>query len=200
MQALVVKGDEPITPLVDRIGQLRDELEISSIIVMGGSGDYLDVADNVIQMHDYQAIDVTEKAQQVVNTHPSLRSNEGEHPLELFKPRALNCSALQKLFAEGKFRVSAKGIDSLRFGKETIDLSALEQLESNNELYAIGWTWFQLAQQPGWVSNPAKAVNAIINDDWMTSMPIQGDLAKPRTVDVMAALNRMRKAQFRASQ
>ncbi|MEF1305899.1 ABC-ATPase domain-containing protein, partial [Vibrio owensii] len=38
MQALVAKGDEPITPLVDRIGQLRDELEISTIIVMGGSG------------------------------------------------------------------------------------------------------------------------------------------------------------------
>ena len=59
MQALVSKGDEPITPLVDRIGQLRNELEVSTVIVMGGSGDYLDVADTVIQMHDYQAVDVT---------------------------------------------------------------------------------------------------------------------------------------------
>ncbi|MCG6442092.1 ABC-ATPase domain-containing protein, partial [Vibrio parahaemolyticus] len=38
MQALVSKGDEPITPLVDRIGQLRDELGISTLVVMGGSG------------------------------------------------------------------------------------------------------------------------------------------------------------------
>ncbi|MGR5542604.1 P-loop domain-containing protein, partial [Vibrio campbellii] len=35
MQALVSKGDEPITPLVDRIGQLSESLDISSIIVMG---------------------------------------------------------------------------------------------------------------------------------------------------------------------
>ncbi|GAL18348.1 isopentenyl-diphosphate delta-isomerase [Vibrio maritimus] len=35
MQALVSKGDEPITPFVDRVGQLRDELNISTIIVMG---------------------------------------------------------------------------------------------------------------------------------------------------------------------
>ncbi|WP_254913157.1 ABC-ATPase domain-containing protein, partial [Vibrio cholerae] len=48
MQALVSKGEEPITPLVDRIGQLRDDLGISTLVVMGGSGDYLDVADTVI--------------------------------------------------------------------------------------------------------------------------------------------------------
>lgn len=199
MQALVAKGDEPITPLVDRIAQLRDELDVSSIIVMGGSGDYLDVADNVIQLHDYQAIDVTEKAKQVVNSHPSQRCNESEQSLELFRPRSLNCNALQKQLAEGKFRVAAKGVDSLRFGKEFIDLSALEQLESANELNAIGWVWFQLAQQPGWSSNPAKAIESMLNDEWMLSMPNQGDLAKPRTLDAMAALNRMRKAQFKAN-
>ncbi|MCW0470993.1 ABC-ATPase domain-containing protein [Vibrio chagasii] len=65
------QGDEPITPLVDRIGQLRDEMEISTIVVMGGSGDCLDVADTVIQMHDYQAVDVTEKAKDVIAQHPT---------------------------------------------------------------------------------------------------------------------------------
>ncbi len=35
MQALVSKGEEPITPLVDRIGQLRDDLGISTLVVMG---------------------------------------------------------------------------------------------------------------------------------------------------------------------
>lgn len=96
MQALVAKGDEPITPLVDRIGQLRDELGISTLIVMGGSGDYLDIADTVIQMHDYQAIDVTAKAQQVIQQHPTLRRNECETPLTAFPPRSLNRSVLQK--------------------------------------------------------------------------------------------------------
>ncbi|KJY87304.1 isopentenyl-diphosphate delta-isomerase [Vibrio neptunius] len=199
MQALVSKGDEPITPLVDRIGQLRDELDVSTVIVMGGSGDYLDVADTVIQMHDYQAVDVTEKARQVVKQHPTERNNECENELRTFRPRSLNRVALQKILADGKFRVSAKGVDSLRFGKEFTDLSALEQLESSSEINAIGWLWFQLAQLPGWSNNPAKEIQKMLEGDWSKNMPNQGDLAKPRTVDTMAALNRMRKSQFKSA-
>lgn len=197
MQALVSKGDEPITPLVDRIGQLRDELDISTIIVMGGSGDYLDVADTVIQMHDYQAIDVTEKAKQVIKQHPSQRSNESESELETYRPRSLNRAALQAILAEGKFRVAAKGTDSLRFGKEFTDISALEQLESSSEVNTIGWLWFQLSQLPGWSNNPAKEFQQMLQGDWSQTMPKQGDLAKPRVLDVMATLNRLRKAQFK---
>ncbi|MGY3689152.1 P-loop domain-containing protein [Vibrio coralliilyticus] len=199
MQALVSKGDEPITPLVDRIGQLRNELEVSTVIVMGGSGDYLDVADTVIQMHDYQAVDVTEKARQVVKQHPTERNNECESELSTFRPRSLNLAALQKILADGKFRVSAKGVDSLRFGKEFTDLSALEQLESSSEINAIGWLWFQLAQLPGWSNNPAKEIQQMLEGDWSKNMPNQGDLAKPRTIDAMAALNRMRKSQFKSA-
>ncbi|EGR0065827.1 ABC-ATPase domain-containing protein [Vibrio parahaemolyticus] len=199
MQALVAKGDEPITPLVDRIGQLRDELDISTLIVMGGSGDYLDVANTVIQMHDYQAVDVTEKAKQVIAQHPTQRHNESEESLQTFRPRALNRVALMNILTDGKFRVSAKGKDSLRFGKEFTDLSALEQIESADEVNAIGWLWFQLAQLPGWCNNPAKEIEEMLSGEWHASLPKQGDLAKPRTLDVMAALNRMRKSQFKPS-
>ncbi|EGR0313563.1 isopentenyl-diphosphate delta-isomerase [Vibrio parahaemolyticus] len=199
MQALVAKGDEPITPLVDRIGQLRDELDISTIIVMGGSGDYLDVANTVIQMHDYQAVDVTEKAKQVIALHPTQRHNESEESLQTFRPRALNRVALMNILTDGKFRVSAKGKDSLRFGKEFTDLSSLEQIESADEVNAIGWLWFQLAQLPGWCNNPAKEIEEMLSGEWHASLPKQGDLAKPRTLDVMAALNRMRKSQFKPS-
>ncbi|MDF4688917.1 ABC-ATPase domain-containing protein [Vibrio parahaemolyticus] len=199
MQALVAKGDEPITPLVDRIGQLRDELDISTIIVMGGSGDYLDVANTVIQMHDYQVVDVTEKAKQVIAQHPTQRHNESEESLQTFRPRALNRVALMNILTDGKFRVSAKGKDSLRFGKEFTDLSSLEQIESADEVNAIGWLWFQLAQLPGWCNNPAKEIEEMLSGEWHASLPKQGDLAKPRTLDVMAALNRMRKSQFKPS-
>ncbi len=198
MQALVSKGEEPITPLVDRIGQLRDDLGISTLVVMGGSGDYLDVADTVIQMHDYQPVDVTEKAREVIAQHPTLRRNECETPLATFTSRALNCATLQKLLLDGKFRVSAKGLDALRFGKEFTDISALEQLQSSSEVNAIGWLWFQLAQLPGWTDNPAKAMTKMLEGDWYQAMPNHGDLAKPRILDAMAALNRMRKAQFKA--
>lgn len=197
MQALVSKGDEPITPFVDRVGQLRDELDISTIIVMGGSGDYLDVADTVIQMHDYQAIDVTEKAREVIKLHPTERQNECEKPLEMVPPRHVDCAHLQKLLIDGKYRVSGKGGNNLRFGKEHIDVQALEQLESNSELNAIGWTLFQFAQNPGWSMHPPKDITALLEGNWSSTMPNSGDLAKPRVVDVLATLNRLRAGKMR---
>ena len=182
MQALVSKGAEPITPLVDRIGQLREEMDISTIVVMGGSGDYLDVADTVIQMHDYQAVDVTAKAQEVIAQHPTQRTNECETALETFVPRSLNRAALMNILTDGKFRVNAKGKESLRFGKEFADLSALEQLESTSEVNAIGWAWFQFAQTPGWSSNPAKEFSAILSDEWHVNMPNYGELSETKSI------------------
>ncbi|MGX9416560.1 P-loop domain-containing protein [Vibrio sp. WJH972] len=195
MQALVNKGDEPITPLVDRIGQLKEEADISTIIVMGGSGDYLDLADCVIQMHDYNALDLTDKAKQVVALHPSTRTNESEAKLSFPNARSIRVNPLEKLLKEGKYRVSSKGEKFLRFGAESIDLTALEQLESNQEINAIGWLWFQLVQQ-GQNIVPTSCFEAMLDDDWYARMPPHGDLAKPRSIDILAALNRLRKAQF----
>jgi predicted ABC-class ATPase len=199
MQALVAKEAEPITPLVDRIAELRDTLGISSIIVMGGSGDYLDEADCVIQMHDYQPLDVTQKAKQIIEQHPSQRTHEIEKSLTQTQPRLFNRACLLTLLSEGKFRVNAKGIDSLRFGKEFIDITALEQLQTSNEVNAIGWSWFQVAQQPGWSSNLTEEFKLIFDSaDWHKALPNNGDMAKPRILDVLATLNRLRKAHFKA--
>lgn len=196
MQALVNKGDEPITPLVDRISQLKHDIDVSTMIVMGGSGDYLDHADTVIQMHDYQAVDVTVKAKQVVKLHPSQRIQETTQPLGQFPSRSLSLATLQKVLSEGKFRVSAKGKESLRFGKEFIDISALEQIESASQINAIGWVWFQLAQKSGWTNTPHQDIANLLVDDWHQTMPNYGDLAKPRSLEICATLNRMRKASF----
>ncbi|KJR39759.1 hypothetical protein UF06_01250, partial [Vibrio sp. S234-5] len=65
------------------------------------------------------------------------------------------------------------------------------------EVNAIGWGWYQLAQMPGWGNNRAKAITELLQGAWFEKMPQRGDLAKPRALDVMAALNRMRKSQFR---
>lgn len=198
MQALVNKSDEPITPLVDRISELKTSAGVSSIIVMGGSGDYFDHADHVIQMHDYHALDVTEKAKQVVSQHPTERKPEGEKPFTHIAPRAFNRACIQNILAEGKYRVTAKGTDSLRLGKEFIDISALEQLQTANEINAIGWSLLQVSQLPGWSKDLGKEIDVIFNDNnWHQSMPNNGDLAKPRKLDAIATVNRLRKAQFK---
>ncbi|MCQ1059120.1 P-loop domain-containing protein [Photobacterium sp. DNB23_23_1] len=197
MQALIAKNDEPITPLVDRISLLRDQLDVSVLLVMGGSGDYLDVADTVIQMHNYQAIDVTEKAKEVVTSHPTRRQLEGSTEITRPRTRKLNRAGLKAQLEDGKFRIQVKDKTSMRFGREQIDLQALEQVADSSQLHAIGWLWFQIAQGKGWEKAPSKAfAQMLASDEWFRTMPNYGDIAKPRVIEVMAVLNRMRKSEF----
>ncbi|WP_330445854.1 ABC-ATPase domain-containing protein [Kocuria rhizophila] len=70
MRAMVPGEREPITPFVDRVGALYAERGVSSILVTGGSGAFLDVADLVIAMDAYRALDVTDRAWQVVREFP----------------------------------------------------------------------------------------------------------------------------------
>jgi len=70
MRELVAAEREPITPLVDRITALFRRRGVSTVMVMGGSGDYLDVADRVLLMDAYHLRDVTEQARRVVADQP----------------------------------------------------------------------------------------------------------------------------------
>ncbi|MDP5252989.1 MULTISPECIES: ABC-ATPase domain-containing protein [unclassified Vibrio] len=198
MQALIHRDAEPITPFVDRVRDLYQHCGVSSLIVMGGSGDYLDVADCVIQMHEYQAFDVTETAKQVVSDYPSKRQSETDGQFVTPSPRSFNSRALMKILQEGKFRVGNKGHNQLRLGQTIVNLAALEQIDSGAEINAIAWCLFQLAQQQQWLNEPVQSVDALLNQDWYQSLPPHGDLAKPRRCDVMAALNRCRDSQFKA--
>jgi hypothetical protein len=63
MRSLVM--DESITPLLYRVNGLYHTHGISSIVVVGGVGDWLDVPDNVVLMDNYLCKDATAKARSV---------------------------------------------------------------------------------------------------------------------------------------
>lgn len=54
----IVKN-EPIIPFTDRVRELYSEKGVSSILVIGGSSEYLACADRVILMDEYNAKDIT---------------------------------------------------------------------------------------------------------------------------------------------
>ncbi len=60
VQALISGSDEPITPFIDRARALHREKGVSVVMVVGGSGDYFDVADTVIAMREFAPREVTE--------------------------------------------------------------------------------------------------------------------------------------------
>jgi hypothetical protein len=63
MRALVM--DESITPLLYRVNGLYNTHGISSVVVVGGVGDWLDVPNTVILLNKYIASDATKKAASV---------------------------------------------------------------------------------------------------------------------------------------
>ncbi|CDJ60826.1 hypothetical protein, conserved [Eimeria maxima] len=65
MQALVAKEKEPITPFLFRVKRLYTELGISTVMVIGGSGDFFEVADIVLQFDKYEAFNVTKRAKEI---------------------------------------------------------------------------------------------------------------------------------------
>lgn len=71
MRRLVPADREPITPLVDRARELWRDHGISTVVVAGGSGAFIDIADTVIAMDAYTPHDATTQAQQLINTTPT---------------------------------------------------------------------------------------------------------------------------------
>ncbi|MFD2654699.1 ABC-ATPase domain-containing protein [Gracilibacillus thailandensis] len=204
MQALVHQNKEPITPFVDKIKQLRDDLDVSTILVMGGSGDYFDVADQVIMMDQYKPFNVTEKAREIVEHQPVSRQPvtdklASDMNQRIFLPPSLN---LQK---GKKKKVQAKGLYTVLMGTSTIQLDDVEQLVDASQTRAIA-ELLRYMEAKGSLEQ-GKPLTALLDDiehvmdqeglQAFAPFPNQhpGDLARPRRFEIAACLNRMRTAK-----
>ena len=197
MQTLVPKEAEPITPFVDRVRELLEERGVSTVLVVGGSGDYLDVADTVIAMRAYRPEDVTERARAIAREQPTGRRTEARAPLAGSRPRRPLPGSVDP--SKGRRRVHVKVPDArtLLVGAEVIDLAGVEQLASREQIRAIGHALAHLAplcdgerDLSALLSAVEEAVAAAGLDALDARRP--GDLATFRRHELAAALNRSR--------
>jgi predicted ABC-class ATPase len=201
MQELVAKTSEPITPFVDRIRELRDRLGVSTLLVMGGSGDYFDHADLVIQMDSYRAVDVTSDAREIASGTVTGRREERESDLAAATPRRLAPRSINPERRPGRWKIQARGIDTLVIGRSDIDLRCVEQIEDPSQLRAIGWLLGRLSEHPVDWCEPLALIQPMLDRlrdgdwRWLSGRP-DGDLAAPRPHEVLAAINRLREARF----
>ena len=193
MQQLIAKAQEPITPFLDRVRQLYDEQGISTILVMGGCGDYLDVADTVIAMDSFQASDVTEHAKAIAQANLSDRTIEITGQWNYHHKRTLAAGFLDQVDQSDRRKIRIDGVNEISIGDCKIDVSQIEQLEESGQLRTIAALIQTLNQHLP--SNP-DAQQALTHwsqqpfDD-LTSYP-QGDLVRVRTLELAAAIDRMR--------
>jgi len=139
MQALVEKSGEPITPFVDRVRQLAEEKGVNSILVLGGSGDYFDVADTVIRLDAYRPYDVTVEAKQIAAQYPTGRQVEVTGPWPApGGPRIPLAQGLNPRKGKREVSIRGRGLRAISFGVEEIDLNLVSQLVDEGQVRAIG--------------------------------------------------------------
>lgn len=204
MQALVGKEHEPITPFVDRVRELFTVCGASTVLVMGGCGDYLDVADTVIEMRGFEPLDATARAREVARTHPTGRAVERATPFALPAPRIPVPGSLDATRGRREVKIAARGRELLEFGVERIELGALDQLLEPSQTRAIGFALEAARRRfiDGHATIPEvlDALDALLDERGLDVLdPLceqaprhPGDLARPRRYELAAALSRLR--------
>ena len=197
MQKLVKKSDEPITSYIDKVRQLYVEKKISTILVLGGVGDYFEVADHVIQMIRYRPEDVTAEAKKIIRESPAKRANEDvQYPIEP-KARIPVAESIDPVSEYGKQRIYTTEVDTLHFGRDRIDLSDLEQLIELSQTKAVGYAMLYAKKYMNGKRTLKQVIDLVMADleenglD-ILSKHISGHFARFRSFELAFALNRMR--------
>lgn len=200
MQRLVAANREPITPFIDRARQLFEILGVSTVLVMGGSGDYFDIADRVVLMDHYRPQDVTSKAREIAGELPSQRvPAESELP-KLSNARIPLPESFNPMIGK-KVTVRSRGKDHIQFGRTTIDLTYVEQIAEESQTRAIGGLLLYAVRNgiidgKRSVHEIVKALEERIDAEGLEvaspfAMP-SADYARPRPEEICAAINRLR--------
>ena len=206
MQALVHKEHEPITPFVDRVRELYERYGVSTVLVMGGCGDYFDVADTVIAMQDYQPLDVTEEAQRIAREFRTQREIETTSPLSEVASRIPVRESLDPSRGNREVKIEARSVDAIAFGHEVIDLSGVEQLVDASQTRAIGYALHLASRRlmDGGLKAMVQGLVELFDDAGLDGLdPYHqgerhpGNFARPRAFEIAAALNRLRTLRIR---
>lgn len=132
--ARLIPGDkEPIIPLVSRVRELYEYYGVSTIMVVGGLGAFIDAADNIILMDNYRARDATQEAKIIARELPyHIPSAE---PMRPFRKRYWLADSLKPA---RKPKVKVKTSDRILYGKEEIFFPSLDYIPTKSCLMAIG--------------------------------------------------------------
>jgi predicted ABC-class ATPase len=222
MQRLVERADEPITPFIDRIQELHERFGVSTVLVMGGCGDYFEVANTVIMMRDYEAQDATDRAHRIADEYASGRLKEAPGVLEPVAPRSPLADSFRADRGRREESISARGRELILYGEQTLDLRHLAQLVDTSQTRAIarairlasqhlmGGTEQGLKKSAPALAEVLEALEAILDEEGLDALDHYaadrrserhpGNFARPRRYEIAAAINRMRSLKVRPAE
>ena len=209
MQALVPKDLEPITPFVDRVREMYETLGVSTVLVMGGCGDYFDVADRVVLMREYIPEDVTREAADVAAKHATGRRTETGPCKRWYSGRAPRPASFDASKGKKRVKIDAKALDLILYGSDRIEVRGVEQIVDFSQTRAVGTaihlavSRFMDGKIP--LREALERLDAYLDENGLDLLdPFHrgekhpGTFARPRKYEIAAAINRFRSVKFRS--
>ncbi len=154
MRRLVKK--EPIIPYTDRIVELK-ERGISTILVIGGSSEYLKYADCVLLLEDFEATDATKECLSWKREEQECHTQEEQAAEERLRGtggaacwmrhKALPALQVPELFY-GE-RIEIENAKYIRLGNCVTDITRLTALADGDQINSLTWLLEKLLSETG---------------------------------------------------
>ena len=221
MAQVIAPGEEPITPFIDRVRGMYEDLGVSSVIVAGSSGAFFHVADTIIQMKEYVPIDITKRAKEAAGAYASMeekrstdsdgidssdgRDRSGDLGNNFPAFNRLRCPtpdmALKK---EDRIKIKSMGISELSLNKESVELRYLEQLKDHEQsaalAYLLKYAELKLMDGKKDLKQIGDFLEKQLDEKGLESLFDRGDvsaqLARPREQEILACINRYRRLKI----
>ena len=199
MKELIEK--EPITPFTDRVNELHSAHGVSTILVIGGSGEYLSVADRIYMMEDYLIRDVSDESKEICLSHGVTAILPP--PADWRQSRTLYSEGFTSYPEEcGSERLEVSDMGFVLIGDERIDARGLQDIVSDRQLHTLGFLlrYLEISNNEH-IIDIAKRIDALyaridkegldcVYSSFFTTCERFLDL--PRKQELTALINRMR--------
>jgi predicted ABC-class ATPase len=203
MRELIEK--EPVIPFTDRVNELYHQQGVSTILIIGGSGEYISVADKIYRMDDFSIHDVTKQSKQICKKYSI--TTDFLKPIRWTYHRTLLSNGFTPYpEGSGAERLEISNMGFVLIGDELIDIRSLRNIVSPAQLTALGFMLRQLEIKNNELKiDIDKCIDELyeqIEQEGLDSVfsgfftTCERFMDLPRKFELLAVINRMRNVNF----
>lgn len=205
MQRIVAREKEPITPFLERARDLYEQAGISTILVVGSCGSYFYIADKIIQMDSYRAIDITAETKKVLENYPLSEISvplfclpSGEREIDLSGASQKRKNYRGNGYVEERLKIKRMGKTAFSIGKENLDLRYVEQIVDEEQTQTLAYLLRYAKEHYKDGENDIKSIVKTLENILETKglsgicdkLNVPSGLAMPRVQEIFACFNR----------
>jgi predicted ABC-class ATPase len=199
MQEIIGRENEPITPLSQRIRDLADKQGLSFILVIGASGDYLDLADRLVVMREYQALDFSDKLKPLSGKEETKNISAAAIISESVLPQDLLWKKWQdtaRAAGGKKVKLQARADKSIHIGKLSAEVDRLDGVDNTDYVRGLAhmvWSLVRM-EKPAGLPERIQKLQKKIKEEGVDALEDSFSVSytMPRLLDAARAVLRIR--------